>query len=450
MFHHLHVHSDYSVLDGFGLIEEYAKFASENGMGYLAATDHGMAAAWPSLMDACLKHGIRPVYGSELYVNDYHHLVSDYSNSTDEMKMNIRRNNHLVVLSKTEVGMNNISSLVTTGWNGGYYHSPRVSKEQIKENSKDIVGLSACLAGPICRKIIDKCKIMGITFKDDQKDKDFFLSDDEILTIINQFKKSKTFMQDIIDESTWWADTFNGDFFLEWQMLNIDKQKVVNGIIHHLSELTGIKSVLTNDVHYLIESDAEIQNVQLLLNSKGTISNPKGLQFSSTENWFTLQEDMDFRWKNNHSLFLNNDIDFYMASMENTHLVSKMCGYVFPDKTPKLPIIDNADEILKNMCYDGLRKRNLMSNTIYLERIEEELSLIRVKDFSSYFLIQREIIQYVKTDLKKPVGPGRGSVGGCLIAFLLGITQIDPVKHGLLFSRFLSPSRGGKQMKLTL
>ena len=91
-----------------------------------------------------------------------------------------------------------------------------------------------------------------------------------------------------------------------------------------------------------------------------------------------------------------------------------------------------------------------MSNTIYLERIEEELSLIRVKDFSSYFLIQREIIQYVKTDLKKPVGPGRGSVGGCLIAFLLGITQIDPVKHGLLFSRFLSPSRGGKQMKLTL
>lgn len=441
-FHHIHVHSEFSVLDGFGTIEEYVAHAVKNGMGYLALTDHGVCGGWPKLLDLCEKNGIRPVFGSELYLNDYNHLIKSVSTLGEDMKIRVRKANHVILLAETETGFENIIKLSSMGWNGGMYYKPRVSRYQIAEHKDGIYVTSACLAGSICYMIDD---YMKRNFQDIER-RNFDAS--HVKFVYKSIMQNKSFVEELENEARWWKDTFGSKFYIEWQMLNLFPQCVCNKFLYDLCKKLNIEPVVTNDVHYLKQEDAYLQSIQLLLSSKGTFNNPYGLQFDSDEIWFTLEEDMDKRWEDFHRQIIGDD-EFYERSKENTLLISQACGYVYPDREPKLPVVENAGQILKEKCEKSLRLHGL-DNEEYRKRLDEELGLIRAKDFESYFLIQQEIIEYVKNELKEPVGPGRGSVGGCLVAYLLGITKIDPVKHNLLFSRFLSPSRGGKQMKLTV
>lgn len=412
-FHHVHVHSDSSILDGSGFPEEYVDLAIKHGMGYVAITDHGMAAAWPSLMDSCMKKGVRPVYGVELYMNDYHYLVPDFSKLSDEMKLMVKRNDHMLVFAENEKGFENLIKLVSKGWLEGYYRNPRVSWKDLSEHSEGLVITTGCLASPLNRRLS----------KDDP---------DGAKELLRK-----------------WHDVFQDRLYVEWQMIDIDQQDANNPILMNLAEDMGIETIVTNDTHYALESDAKMQAIQLLISSGGgTLQNPKGLQFDSKCHWFKSEDEMDYQWERKYRSVMDNRDDMYERSKLNTLKLCQRCGYVNPDRSPKLPEIPDADDELLRICYDALIKRGLSRNKIYRMRLQEELILISKKRFSSYFLIQREIIMAVRKEFKKDIGPGRGSAGGCLVAWLLGITQLDPVKHGTLFSRFLSPSRGGRQMCL--
>jgi DNA polymerase-3 subunit alpha len=411
-FHQVHVHSDYSILDGTGFVEEYVDLAVENGMAYVAVTDHGMAGAWPSLMDTCEKRGVKPVYGVELYLNDYNKLVPEFSKLSDEMKAKVRRSDHMLVFAETQAGYANLIRLVSRAWESGYYYNPRVSWDELCELSDGLVATTGCLASPINRALA---------------------------------KESPGKVKELLRE---WDDVWKGKLWVEWQMIDVDDQDSNNPKLMRLAEDLGIPPIVTNDVHYAKPDHAYLQKVQLLVQSRGgTIKNPSGLVFDSTCHWYKNELEMDERWDAKYRDLMDCRDDFYERSKEETLRLCQRCGYVSPDRSSKLPVTEDAEERMAEECYSALPKLGI-DDRAHRDRLKEELFLISKKGFSSYFLLQQEVIRGVRNAMKADIGPCRGSVGGCLSAHLMGITKIDPVKHDLLFSRFLSPSRGGRQMCL--
>lgn len=412
-FHQVHVHTDYSILDGTGFVEEYVDLAIRNKMGYVCVSDHGMAGAWPALMDTCEKKGVRPVYGVELYLNDYNKLVPEFSKLSDDMKAKVRQSNHMLVFAETERGYSNLIRLVSKAWESGFYYNPRVSWEELCEHSEGLVCTTGCLASPINRLIS---------------------------------RESPGKAKDLLKQ---WHEVWKGRMWVEWQMIDVPDQDANNPHLMYMAEELDIPPIITNDVHYALPEHAYLQKVQLLIQSQGgTVQNPRGLVFDSTCHWYKNEHDMDEMWDGKYRSLMGANDDFYMRSKRATLDLCQRCGFVTPDRSPKLPIVDNADEKMRSICYDALKKLGL-DTPVHRARVEEELYLISKKGFSSYFLLQRDIIsKAVRKEMKSDVGPGRGSVGGCFTAFLMGITKLDSVRHGLLFSRFLSPSRGGCQMCL--
>ncbi len=400
-FCHLHLHSEYSLLDGACRIADIPKLAKDMGQSAVAITDHGSMYGVIKFYEACKKEGIKPIIGCEVYVAP--------SSRFDKKDGRGASPNHLVLLCKNETGYKNLMKIVSLGWTEGFYSKPRVDMELLKTYSEGLIALSACLAGYIPRAIV-----------------------------AGNFAAAREYALKM-------RDIFGSDsFYLELQDHGIDEQKNVNEALVKLAEETEIGLVATNDVHYLYRKDADTQAILMCIQTNNVISDGRPLGFETDEFYFKSSAEMT-------RLF--GDIADG-TPISNTQKIADRCNLELTfDKIymPKYPFTGGVDPkiYLKNEVEKGLAEKlahahivydNEHSESEYRERIEYELSVIIGMGFDEYYLVVADFIAYAKKN-GIPVGPGRGSGAGSLIAYLIGITDIDPLRYGLLFERFLNPER---------
>jgi len=390
-FTHLHVHSHYSLLDGLPKIDELLDYVKKLGMDSVALTDHGNIYGAVEFYKKAKEKGIKPIIGSEIY------LALE--------KMNQERPNiddkryHLVLLVKNEEGYKNLVKLLTRANLEGFYYKPRVDEELLAKHSKGLIALSACLAGKIPKLILAKK------------------------------------MEEAERQALKYQEIFGKDnFYLDIQYHpNSKEQKFVNKELISISKKFGIPLVATNDVHYLKPEDSEAQDILMLINTGANPNDPERL---------TIKED-DFSMKSPEQMM--KDFKDLPQAIENTQKIADACNFQFDlgkIKLPqfKVPSEKSPDEYLKELCYQGLKKRYSKSTKGIFNRLNYELSVIKQTGFASYFLIVQDFVNWAKEN-RIIVGPGRGSVAGSLVAYLLKITNVDPLKYDLLFERFLTSER---------
>ncbi len=391
-FVHLHVHSEYSLLDGAIRIKDLVARAKEFEMPAVALTDHGVMYGVMDFYKEAKKNGIKPIIGCEVYVATRSRLDRDSSSGDAER-------GHLVLLCKNNEGYKNLTKLVSLGFLEGFYYKPRIDKEILRKYSAGLIGLSACLAGEIPRALIendyDKAKNLALEYKDIFED---------------------------------------GSFFLEMQSNGIDEQVLVNQGIVRLARELNIPLVATNDAHYLTKDDYYSHEVLLCIQTAKKMSDTDRLSFSTNEFYLKSSEEMESRFKN------------FPEAIENTLKIADMCNVEFEFGNLKLPEfkIDtdmSHEDYFVERCKKGLEKRysgNVTQEKI--DRLNYEIEVIKKMGYVDYFLIVEDFIRYAK-DNGIPVGPGRGSAAGSIVAYALEITDIDPLKFNLLFERFLNPER---------
>ena len=383
-FTHIHTHTDFSTLDGFGSVGEYAQKSAANGMKYLCVTDHGMGAAYPRMLEECLKVGVKPVFGCEVYVNNWHHLVPEFKSLSDEDKYKARKNYHLVLIAKNNVGYENLVKLISEGWINGFYYKPRVSWVQIKQHAEGLICTSACCGSEYAQLI----------------------NNDKFKEALGLIKESK--------------EVFGPDFYLEMQMIGIEDQDRVNLSFIEISKKLDIPLVMTNDVHYAEKEHSYHQKIELLLSSKGTINKPEGLEFHTDQLWYKTPSEMDEMWQAHYAEDIPEKA--YREAMENTVKICESTDVVV-DTSPKFPKMENAEEILLTSCLASLKKNGLYNKADYRQRFTKEYEIICEKDFASYFLVVQKIIDWAKAN-GSSVGPGRG----CFLPDNVIITKNDLVK----------------------
>ncbi len=387
-FIHLHAHSHYSILDGVAKIDKMLEKVKEFGQNAVALTDHGNMFGAMEFNKECGISGISPIFGSELYIAP----KSRFEKNKDEKYY------HIVLLARDNEGYKNLMKLSSIGYLEGFYSKPRIDKDVLREYSKGLIVLTACIGGEIPRLILD--------------------NNEEGL------KKS-------LD---WYLDVFGKDnFFLELQNHNLSEEIVIIKKMLEISKSTGIKVAATNDSHYIQKEDAKLQEIVFAIRDKTTLKDPKHQKFPNDEFYFKSPEEMA-------KLFSE-----IPEAITNTRLIAEMCRVKleFSRHTPlfRLPGTESTEEYLSRLCIQGLNSRfNGSPPLIYQNRLNEELELIKKMGFSNYFLIVSDFVIYAK-DSGILVGPGRGSAAGALISYALGITDVDPIKYGLLFERFLNPER---------
>ncbi len=389
-FTHLHVHTEYSLLDGACRINELVDTAGKLGQTSLAITDHGVMYGCVAFYKACRKNGIKPIIGCEVYVAPRTRFDKNHTLDSDR--------HHLILLCKNETGYKNLLKLVSEAWTEGFYSKPRVDRELLSEYSEGLIALSGCLFGELAKSILNGDK-----------------------------ETSEEIVQ-------WYGNTFGkGNYYIEIQNHGMDEElKVIDGAAE-LAEKYNIPLVATNDVHYCKKEDADIQKVLISIGTNTTVDDENGMSFSGEE--FYLKSEDEIK-----ECFLS-----YPEAVENTAKIAEMCNFDFEFGVTKLPLFDapteNHTEFLKSSCINGLN--SIFSDNIpekYLKRLDYELSVIHQMGFDDYFLIVSDFISFAKSH-NIPVGPGRGSAAGSLCAYSLGITGIDPIKNNLLFERFLNPER---------
>ena len=398
-FVHLHLHSEYSLLDGACRIKDIPKIAKELGQNAVALTDHGNMFGAVEFYKACKEEGIKPIIGCEVYLAP--------SSRLDKNKVGNVSYYHLVLLAKNLIGYKNLSFLVSAGYTEGFYVKPRIDLSLLKEHSDGLIALSACLAGYVPSSII---------------------SGD-----ISSAKEHIKIMQEIFGKE---------NFYLELQDHGIDDQQIVNETLVELSEELDAPLVCTNDVHYLRKGDAYIQNVLMSVQMNVTLNSKSDKMFPTNEFYFKNYAEMSEKFGK------------FKNACENTQKIADQCNFDFEfgvTKLPKYPLPndENSKSFLSNLAYKGFEKR-ISLNQIkftdehpkeeYINRIEYELSVIDKMGYKDYFLIVWDFINFAKTE-NIPVGLGRGSGAGSLVAYLLEITDVDSIKFDLLFERFLNIER---------
>lgn len=390
-FVHLHVHSQYSLLDGAchlnRLIEKAVKFK----MPALAITDHGNIFGAIKFYELCLKKGIKPLIGAELYLAPESRFKKDYKTGEDS-------NNHLVLLARDNEGYHNLIKLVSLGWLEGFYYKPRIDKELLSKYSKGLIGLSACLGGEIASDIL--AGDIPKAYKDA----------DNYVTIFGK-----------------------GNFYLEIMHNNLKEQDEVNKHLLKISKELNIPLVATNDIHYLNKEEAFAHEVLLCIQTQDTISNPKRYRFLSDTFYMRSPEEMKELFKDTPQ------------AIRNTLEVMQKCNLTLDFSQVHLPSFPLPEKIthyeyLSKLVWENLKKRYPQSSKEVTERVKRELEVIKNTGFSSYFLIIWDLVKFAKEN-NIPVGPGRGSAAGSIVSYILGITDIDPLKYNLLFERFLNPQR---------
>lgn len=389
-FVHLHLHSEYSLLDGACRLTELAARVKELGQTACAVTDHGNMFAAVEFYNACKAQGIKAIIGCETYVAPRTRF--DKAGKIDSSPY------HLVLLCKNEQGYRNLIKLVSLSYTEGFYNKPRVDEELLRKYSGGLVCLSACLAGEIPRKL---------TNGDFEGAKQTALRYNEIFG--------------------------QGNYYLELQDHGIDDQKRIIPMLARLSRETGIPLVATNDAHYLRKQDAKAQRVLVCISTATTLDDPNKLEFPTEEFYVKSGSEMS-------QLFAN-----YPEAIENTVKIAQMCNVEFEFGKTKLPYfhingVDDNEKFLRDMCKKGLYKRYAQPTDEAVNRLDYELDIITKMGYTDYYLIVWDFINYAKTH-GIPVGCGRGSGAGSLCAYCIGITGIDPLKYNLLFERFLNPER---------
>ncbi len=390
-FTHLHLHTEYSLLDGSGKIKEMVARVKELGMDSMAITDHGVMYGVIDFYCACLAEGIRPVIGCEVYVAPGSRFDRE-ANSSDD------RYYHLVLLAENNTGYANLMKIVSKGFLEGFYYKPRVDYEVLEEYSEGIIALSACLGGEIASNLR----------------KGFY----------EEAKKAALHLREIFGED---------NFFLELQDHGIPEQKTVNQGLLRMSNETGIALVATNDVHYTLESDAAAHDILLCIQTQKKVTDENRMRYDGGQYFIKSPEEM-------LEIF-----PYAGEALENTHKIAERCQVTIEFGEYKLPKFDvpkgyTALEYLQKLCREGLEKRYPNPSAELIERLEYEIETIRSMGFVDYFLIVGDFIKYAR-DHEIMVGPGRGSAAGSIVSYSLGITNIDPLKYSLLFERFLNPER---------
>jgi DNA polymerase-3 subunit alpha len=397
-FVHLHLHTTYSILDGMIKIEDLINKIKEEGMPAVAITDHGSISGAINFYEKAIENGIKPIIGAELYITNDRHIKSKAKLEQEDLKYT---GYHLVLLAKDIEGYKNLCKLITIGYLEGFYYKPRIDKEVLSKYNKGLIMLSSCLAGEIPQAIL----------KDDQK----------------KLKEALDYYLSIFGKE---------NFYIELQYHNIDEQRKVNTKLIQLAKKLDLKRVITNDAHYLIKEHANPHDILLCIQTKKRVDEPNRLKFKTQEFYLKSYNELYSIWGDDFKdAFLNT-----LEISEKVNLELKLNSvYYLPKYTINNQEIDSF-EFLKKLCLENLPKKYPNYDQNILSRMEYELKVIKDMGFSDYFLIVWDFINWAKSR-GIPVGPGRGSVGGSLVAYLIGITNIDPLKYGLLFERFLNPGR---------
>jgi DNA polymerase-3 subunit alpha len=390
-FTHLHTHSHYSLLDGLPKIDELLDRVKELGMDSVAITDHGVLYGAVEFYKKAKSRQIKPIIGAEMYLA---------LESMDARRPNIDDvRYHFILLVKDAEGYRNLVKLITQAHLRGFYYKPRVDEELLAKHAKGLIMLSGCLQGKIPRLILAGKK-------------------KEAMEVAMRYKTM-----------------FGKDgFYLELQHHpNIEEQAVVNKALLEISKACSVPVVATQDSHYLRPEDAEAQDVLMLINTGADLDNPERL---------SMKED-DFSLKSPQEM-----AEYFSeipAAIENTQKIADMCNFEFDLGKVQMPLFPlpegkTADDYLRELCFDGLKRKGLYAMKEARERLTYELESIKQAGFASYFLIVQDLVNWAKQN-RIVVGPGRGSVGGSLIAYVLNITNVNPLEYGLLFERFLNPER---------
>lgn len=406
-FCHLHLHTEYSLLDGSGKISKMIKKAKELGMESIAITDHGVMYGCVDFYKEAQKAGIKAILGCEVYVVP----KSMYIKSNDSEN----ETHHLVLLVKNEKGYENLMKIVSQGSIDGFYYKPRIDHSYLRDHSEGIIALSACLGGEVSSAInngkYEKAKKIALEYK----------------------------------------EIFKEGFYLELQYHGLEEQRKVNAGLIELSKETSIPLVATNDTHYIEKKDYKSHDILLCIQTGKTIEDEKRMRYPSDEFYLKSPEEM---WE----MF-----SYVPEALENTIKIAEECNFDYEfhkSKLPKFPLPEGQDpyEYLRDVCFKGLLEKYAFTNEEYsyerieeykkistmtkelIDRLEYELDVINKMGYVDYFLIVWDFIRF-SNESGIPTGPGRGSAAGSIVAYTLGITKIDPIKYGLIFERFLNPER---------
>lgn len=390
-FSHLHVHTEYSLLDGSNKIKEYVARVKELGMNSAAITDHGVMYGVIDFYREAKKNGIKPILGCEVYVAPNSRFDREITGGED-------RYYHLVLLAENNTGYSNLMKIVSKGFVDGYYYKPRVDKSLLREYHEGIIALSACLAGEVPRYISKG--------------------------LYDNAKKTALEYQEIFGK---------GNFFLELQDHGIPEQGIVNQRLLQMSEELGIELVATNDVHYTYAEDEKPHDILLCIQTGKKLQDENRMRYEGGQYYVKSPEEMA------------NLFPYALQALENTQKIADRCDVEIEFGVTKLPKYDVPDgmtswEYLNKLCYEGLERRYEKPSEELRERLKYELDTIQHMGYVDYFLIVWDFINYAKRhDIA--VGPGRGSAAGSIVSYCLEITNIDPMRYQLLFERFLNPER---------
>ncbi|HQY30796.1 MAG TPA: DNA polymerase III subunit alpha, partial [Thermomicrobiales bacterium] len=385
-FAHLHLHTEYSLLDGLGRMPEYITKAKELGVQHIAVTDHGVMYASYEWFKRATEAGLHPIVGMEAYLAE------------GDASARERKSYHLLLLAENMDGYRNLLKLASKAQLEGFYYRPRIDMEWLQEYSSGLIATSACLGGPVANNIIH-----------------------------DQVDKAKRYAGEL-------AELFGSErFFLEIQDHGLPDQRVANRALIPMAKELGIPLVATNDVHYVSESDAPYQDLLVCIQTNTTRSDPKRLKSDSSEMYFKSPEQMA-------ALFPD-----HPEAIANTIRIAEMCQVDLNAKELLLPDFAvpegfTQNSYLEHLCREGVKRLYGHDTGEVGARLDYELEVIRSMGFTGYFLIVWDFIRYAREhDIL--VGPGRGSAAGSIVTYSLGITALDPLRYGLIFERFLNPAR---------
>lgn len=389
----LHIHTEYSLLDGMIRVSDLVNYAKDNGLNAIAITDHGVMYSAIEFYEQAKAAGINPLIGCEFYVHDGD--IHQKDNLHNPLY-------HLILIAKDQTGYKNLIKLVSTAWCEGFYYKPRINFELLKEYHEGLICTSACLGG-------------------------------EVLQHLQHGEKEKA-----IETAKKYKELFGDDYYIELQDHGLEEQKRTNPELIKIAKELGIKMVITNDSHYLRKEDADAQDSLLCLQTNADKSDPNRFHFPNNEFYVKSQEEMRkaFSWM---------DDETFNECVQNTQEAADKCHIEIELGNAPLPHYEvpegyTNETYLEHIVYEGLKKRYGEITPELKERVDYELRTINKMGFAAYFLITWDFIHYAKThDI--PVGPGRGSAAGSVVAYALEITDLDPIKHHLLFERFLNEER---------
>lgn len=388
-FTHLHIHTEYSLLDGFSRIEAIVDRAKELGMDSIALTDHGVMFGIVDFYKTCKEKGIKPILGCEVYTAP--RSLHDKDSKLDSSP------GHLILLAKNNIGYKNLMKLVSIGYTQGFYYKPRIDMEVLKEYSEGLICLSACLAGDIPKAIMK-----------------------------NDYKKAEEIIYT-------YKDIFKEDFYLELQDHHMEEQLKLNPQLINLSKACDVPVVATNDVHYVNKEDSQSHDILLCIQTATNVDDENRMTFPNSEFYLKSHGEMK-------ELF-----NYIPEAIENSNRIAEKCNVDFDFNNmhlPKYPLPQGTEEksYLRLLCLEGIQSKYQNASQSIMDRLEYELNIIDKMGYNDYFLIVWDFIKYAK-DNKIMVGPGRGSAAGSIVSYALDITTIDPIKYNLIFERFLNPDR---------